>query len=456
MLSENQEKTRREIAKKLTAKRLMQGLTQQEVAEKMGTKKSNISRFEQGGQNAGIDYIAAYAEALGQKATLMMEELSDYGEENTEYSLRLYDEELLQFSMVRSSGIKIRIRRVNEEKRYLLPVGLELTDEGLFSWLDRRIIPSGRAFVGEILSAWNLNRNDLKGIIDICKGLSLNDSYWVVRKDSLMKFDDYNLFENDFSEILALVAYTGRPYSERKIMSSPEFTTNGVLRKAWRNKGAKGIWLYKGGTEDFANAGNEPYIEFYACQVAKKMGLSAVSYELENWKGILASKCRLFTSRDVSYVSIGRIVTRGGIEAVLDYYKTLGPSYYDALCSMLIFDCVICNEDRHFGNFGLLRDNHTGDFLAPAPIFDNGNSLLCYAMPDDFKDISVYLKGRTTPYGLRFEEVAALALGPEQKARLRKLINFRFAESNLCNLPSWRLRALEQLISLWVENLLAM
>ena len=39
---------------------------------------------------------------------------------------------------------------------------------------------------------------------------------------------------------------------------------------------------------------------------------------------------------------------------------------------MLVFDAVILNEDRHFGNFGVLRDNHTGKIIAPAPVFDNG------------------------------------------------------------------------------------
>lgn len=46
---------------------------------------------------------------------------------------------------------------------------------------------------------------------------------------------------------------------------------------------------------------------------------------------------------------------------------------------MLVFDAVILNEDRHFGNFGLLVDSHTNKIIAPAPIFDNGYSLLCYA-----------------------------------------------------------------------------
>ena len=42
------------------------------------------------------------------------------------------------------------------------------------------------------------------------------------------------------------------------------------------------------------------------------MGLHAVRYDLENWKGILASRCKLFTDIDTAYISIGRIVREGG------------------------------------------------------------------------------------------------------------------------------------------------
>ena len=61
---------------------------------------------------------------------------------------------------------------------------------------------------------------------------------------------------------------------------------------------------------------------------------------------------------------------------------------------MLVFDAVILNEDRHFGNFGLLVDSHTNKIIAPAPIFDNGLSLLCYAMDSDFNDINTYVSTR--------------------------------------------------------------
>ena len=436
-----------DIAKMLATERQMKKMTQEEIAEKLGTKKSNVSRFEKGDQNVGVDYIEAFSKALGMNSSFVMEEVSEYiVSEHTDYSLCLYDEELLSFSLRKSTELSCEILSVNKRKKKLLPLDLELSSDGLLSWLDRRIIPSNRAFVGEILTSLGLERTDIKGIIDICKGLSLNDSYWIIPKGSSLKFDDYNLFENDFSDILSLVAYTGRPFSSKKIVSSPELTTNGVLRKAWRNKAEKGIWLYKAGTSDFANAGNEPFSEYYAAQIAKAMGLHHVSYELENWKGILASKCELFTSKDLSFVPIGSIVKEKSIEAVLELYKRLGDAYYQELCSMLVFDVLIYNEDRHFGNFGLLRDNKTGDFVGPAPIFDNGNSLLCYAMKDDFNDIKTYIAGRSTPYGKGFDELLPKVLGRKQKAQLRKLIGFKFSESDICNLPSWRIKALEEIL----------
>lgn len=80
------------------------------------------------------------------------------------------------------------------------------------------------------------------------------------------------------------------------------------------------------------------------------------------------------------YIPVGRIIKTGGIESVIDYYKKLCESYYQELLDMLVFDAVILNEDRHFGNFGFLIDNKSNKIVGCAPIFDNGVSLLCYAM----------------------------------------------------------------------------
>lgn len=98
------------------------------------------------------------------------------------------------------------------------------------------------------------------------------------------------------------------------------------------------------------------------------MGVECVQYDLENWKGILASKCMLFTDINTSFVPVGRIIKRSTLKVCLDNYKSLGDVFYEQLCSMLVFDAVIYNEERHFGNFGILRDNHTGQIVSPAPI----------------------------------------------------------------------------------------
>ena len=455
--NEEKKKTLREkVANNLAVERMFAEVSQQELADRLGTSKSSISRIEHGGQNITLDYVSAYAEALGREVSFnVYEPPVEYGDTST-YYLRLYDEKLMQFTLSRSSGQYVELLWVNKEKEHLLPLDLELTPEGIERWLRSRTIPKNREMVEKVLGSFDLSIDDIKGITDICMGLSLNDSYWITQEDFEGSFAEYNLYKNEFSYALSLVAYTGGDYNDTAFRTSPELTTGGMLRKGWRFFGPDNIWLYKGGTFGFANTGNEPYSEFYASQIAERMGLNAVKYELENWMGILASKCRLFTDIDTSYIPTGRIVGTGGIDACLDYYRELGEEFFQQLADMLVFDAVIVNEDRHYGNFGLLRDNRTGKIIAPAPVFDNGLSLLCYGMKEDFKDIGKYLNTRSNPYGAGndFMSLAKRVMGQRQKAMLRRLINFRFEDSDAANPPAWRKEALEQLVQERVQELL--
>lgn len=446
--------SRQSIVSQLTQARLEKGLSQEQLAELIGTKRSNICRIESGAQNLSLDLMIKISKALGKDIKLSFEERS---RPMNVYNLKLYDDELITFSLEEKGleGLQVNILHSNTQNGYLFPLDLELTESGILKWLERRVIPKNRQFVDEILKTLGLSVNNTKGIIDVCKGLSLNDSYWVVPVDFDGKYADYNLYENRFSEALSLVAYTGAGASEQAFLTSPELTTNGMLRKAWRYIEDDGIYLYKGGTEGAANTGKEPYSEYYACQIAEQMGLNAVHYELENWKGILASKCKLFTDIDTSYISIGRIVKSSGIKACIDYYDKLGSDFSEQIRSMLIFDAVIYNEDRHFGNFGVLRDNHTGQIIAPAPIFDNGISLFNYAMEDDFKDLEKYAKSRSNPYGVTFESICREVMGAKQKAQLRRLIGFKFQRHSSINLSEERLKAIENHINGRVRELLA-
>ena len=373
------------------------------------------------------------------------------------YILKIFDTDLVRFEMFRDglSGLNIKITDVNHDFMHLMPFDLEFTGEGMFKWLKRRVIPKNRAFVDEILRSLRLTLNDTKGIIDVCKGLSLNDSYWVVPDDFSGKFSDLNLYQNRFSEALSLIAYTGVGYGNTVFTTSPELTTNGTLPKAWRNKEGK-LYLYKGGSSGGVNTGREPYVEFYAYQIAEQMGLNAVPYTLERWKGITASVCPLFCDIDTAYVPVYQVVRSGGLPAVLEYYSARGSAFKEHIHSMLVFDALIYNTDRHYGNFGFLRDNKSGEIIAPAPIFDNGYGLLKNAYGDDFKDLLEYAKVYTPPYdGVTFEEICSFVMGKQQKAELRKLIGFKFKRHPSLNLPEFHLKALEQFLQSRVRELLS-
>ena len=374
------------------------------------------------------------------------------------YELRLYDKTLLEFTF-EEQGVSLaaHVIYVDEKNARLLPMDLQRTDEGIIKWLRHRVIPKNRTFVEEILKSLGLSVGNTKGIIDVCMGLSLNDCFWAVPKGFEGTFAEYNFYENDFSENLSSIAFTGIEKNNQSFNISPELTTNGMLPKAWRRMKNGEIYLYKGGSSGAANTGNEPYSEFYACQIAKTMGLHAVTYDLENWKGILASKCQLFTDMDTAFVPIGRLVRSGGLQACLDYLAELGEDFAEAAHSMLVFDAVIYNEDRHFGNFGVLRDNHSGALIAPAPLFDHGQSLFNFAMPDDIKNLDEYAKTRYPAYGdISFERICSEVMGKTQAQQLRQLIGFKFERHPSINWPEERFEAIEKHIQKRVRQLLGL
>jgi hypothetical protein len=120
---------------------------------------------------------------------------------------------------------------------------------------------------------------------------------------------------------------------------------------------------------------------------------------------------------------------------------------------MLIFDAVVCNEDRHFGNFGLTVDAETNTIIDTAPIFDNGLALFNYAMEDDLQDIDAYANTRLMATSQNFLTFAQEIITKEQKQKLRKLINFTFKRHSRYNLPASRLKKIEAFIQKRVHDL---
>ena len=366
------------------------------------------------------------------------------------YELKHFNTTLVCFSATEDTAAPdINILWVNEECRDLLPLGMELSGSGIAKWLKQRTIPKNRAYVNSFLSKCGLHINRPMNIIRVSKALSLNDCYWVVEESFNGTFEKYNLYDNRFSQLLALIAFTGYGSSVRtSLVSCPEFTTNGMLPKCWRRVNGT-IRLYKGGTSGASNTGCEPYSEYYAAQIAEVMGINSVSYNLSKWKGELCSVCDLFTSKDYSYLPVGRMVTAGGMEAVCEYYQSLGKEYIDALNAMLVFDAVIFNTDRHFGNFGFMVNNKTNKITASAPLFDHGNALFNYAGRDDLETFAALEAYAATLMPCTYDDftgTAKKALTPELREGLRHLLDFKFKKHPRYNLPDKRLKLLEQFV----------
>lgn len=326
------------------------------------------------------------------------------------------------------------------------------------SWLKHRTIPKNREFVDSFLAKTGVGSNNLKGIIDICKGLSLNDSYWVSNEGFDKTFKEVNLFENRFSNILGAIAFTGFGSSVRSdFFLSPEFTTNGMLAKCWRRIDGK-IYLFKAGTLGAANTGNEPYSEYYASQIAEAMGIEHVHYNLSKWKNRLCSVCELFTDVNHSFMPIGYLVHSDNFIDIIKYYEKPGNKYYNALTDMIVFDAIICNTDRHTGNFGLLIDNSTNMPVSAAPLFDHGLSLFNFAMDNDnlktHENALQYAETRHPACYADFIGLAGEYMNKSAKDKLRHLIGFKFKKHPRYNLGDKRLKIIEGVIGERVSRLL--
>lgn len=374
------------------------------------------------------------------------------------YELRLFDQVLARFSF--GEDDPAILREYDAELAHLMPLGLELTDEGLWRWLSTRAIPQNRRFAVELCRSLGLSANDRSGILAAGMGLSLNDSYWIAPAGFEGTFSEVNLFENGFSSMLAAVAYTGVMSDFHGMTpATPELTTNGNLRKAWRIEEDGTRRLYKGSSDVRAEYG-EARAEFLASQVAEAMELDAVRYDLTSWSDASAgpsSACDCFCTTEVSYVPQALAFGQSTHGAAARAYLRWGIEHFEHYASMMVFDALVCNTDRHLTNFGVLRESRTGRLLETAPVFDNGRSLFFNVGLDQPGAFEVEARFALPAWPqVTFDEQAARLIGPLQKDQLERLGSFAFCNSEAHPFPEPFLRELGEFIRRRAEELAAL
>lgn len=364
------------------------------------------------------------------------------------YQLRCADAPLLDFVFTEDDfgAVSTEVVAVHDDHRGLLPWGIVPDGEGLYRWLSSRSLPHDRRYAFELCASLSISTYDVKGICDVSAGLSLNDSYWVPRADDPCLFTEVNLFENGFFSSLADVAFSGAaPMGSRSTFRclTPELTTSGTLRKAWRVMPDGARALYKGASRGWYPG--EPASELVASAVAAACGLDAVAYDIDLWHGEHCSTCGCFCSPRVSYVPFAAATGITDLAGALAYASRLGQPSLEACCDMLILDSLIYNPDRHFNNFGLLRDSTDGGLLGFAPIFDNGRGLFPMTPNDMLADFKHQAALMRPAFGLNsFDQLAARVMGERQLGWLGKAAHLDLSylkESLLACLPKKEMNA---------------
>ena len=356
-----------------------------------------------------------------------------------EFYLMNKDDKILKFTCDNSPlGVSFQ-----EEESYLeiRPYGYD----GIGSWISQRQAPKHRQYIADLLRMCGCY--NLDGFIRVTHALSLNDTFWIKPIDSSLKWKNVSLYENQFDETIAKIAFEGGLYGK-------EFTTtsSGSFAKCWV-KEDDGIYLLKRGSEGARNAGLEPYSEMYSSQIAKIICRDAVAYDVEKYHNKIASKCKLFTSEQEGYVPItkffGKLVSVKDILGKFQEYNC-----EEDFRRMIVLDALILNTDRHMGNYGFMVDNRTMQIKRMAPMFDHNQALLPYAEQEDFQNLDLYLASRPTQIGEDFNEIANALLTPEIRSDLKNLRGFKFEKNGEFDLPENRLEQLNKLIDRQIDGIL--
>ena len=245
-------------------------------------------------------------------------------------------------------------------------------------WMRGRSIPASRSGIWDLYN--RLGRNSTEHLVLKCYGLSLSDHYWIRPEGSQLDWADVNFFENDFSMDVGEMLFGREPADRNKIdLVSPDNTSDGWLRKKWIISGGKRM-LVKGSSEPWKQ---EPFNEVIASAAMRRLGIDHVPYSLIFESGEPYSICENFLSVDTELVPAWKVFhSRVMNEVDSDYAHLLRcceqlgiPDVRIAFEKMIALDYIIANEDRHFTNFGFVRNAETLVWHGVAPIFDSGTSL---------------------------------------------------------------------------------
>lgn len=273
-----------------------------------------------------------------------------------------------------------------------LPVGVHVRRgvadrTELNQWWTDRSIPASRSGIREALEVLEIANTKL--LLLRCYGLSLSDQYWIKPEGSNLTWENVNFFHNSFSDDIGDVLFGAPKKGDALNFSSPDNTSDGFLKKRWKIIDGKRC-LIKGGSNPFRQ---QPFNEVIATKIMERLDIPHVPYTLVWNKEAPYSVCEDFVDENTELIPAWRVMMtqkKNNSTSVYQHFvnccEALGvKNVVPFLDRMITLDYIIANEDRHFNNFGLIRNAETLEWIGMAPIYDSGSSLGYDKLPGQMK-----------------------------------------------------------------------
>lgn len=259
----------------------------------------------------------------------------------------------------------------------------KLDSNSITIWFKGRGIPSWRDGLDDFLDNLGIKNKDI--LLNKAYGLSLSDQYWLNPVERLMDWKDINFFDHDFNSQDYIEASFENKIIDNKNLNlySPNNTSDGMLKKTWIVGVDQQRYLLK---SSFRKKGLEPFNEVLSGMIANVLELNYVPYTIEIFNQNLLSKCKCFIDKDTEFISAYALLksenvdmNSGYILVMENYIKILKDKgiqdVEEKIATMFILDYLMVNQDRHLGNFGIVRNVNTLEWLDITPNFDSGQSM---------------------------------------------------------------------------------
>lgn len=264
----------------------------------------------------------------------------------------------------------------------------KLTFIEFIEWASNRTLSIGRSYAKEILNTMRLSQSNRYAVFKACRGLSLEDSYWIRQDGDDKTWEEVNLFQNPLSLFITEISLSGQitwhqeELKEPQKIRTPELTTLGASAKGWIRQNNT-LFLHKVGkyeipADEILTALHINHIHY---NISKENDISSyLSKERREWingVGEVIVNSKLFTSEDISMVTFEEFKNFCDIYELNAYEEAIkidSKAYHE----MQIADYILNNNDRHEQNWGFLMDNHSGKIIGYCPLFDHDHTFGTY------------------------------------------------------------------------------